>query len=220
MKNGKEPRRTMTQEDRRVRARGLQDRAASGLLRPRARSSRRHPLGAKDNTTTCSRKFDIRRWLSLFYALPVLFVLGLCGYMAYRSATHRAPPVRKISAAPFATVKINGLDAHLFAQGDALRASGNDLFIEFRDAQGKLADVGEVSFDAGLEDARRGHAQHRQSHAHRHARPIPHDPRPGPGRGMDGDAPFLRPARPGGGELFGESDVKRENGSSMARKAC
>jgi len=91
-----------------------------------------------------------RRWLSLFYALPVLFVLGLCASMAYRSATHQKPPVRKISAAPFVTVKINGLDAHLFTQGDALRAAGNDLFIEFRDAQGKLDDVGEVSFQLVL----------------------------------------------------------------------
>src|SRR5580658_1149135 len=89
---------------------------------------------------------SIRRWLWLFYALPVLFVLGLCGYMAYVSATHQGPPKRKISAAPFATVKIQGLEAHLFAQGDALRAAGNDLFIEFRDPQGKLTDVGEVSF--------------------------------------------------------------------------
>jgi hypothetical protein len=87
-----------------------------------------------------------RRWLSLFYLLPVLFVLGVCGYAAYNRATHQPPPVRKISVTPFVTVKINGLDAHLFAQGEALRASGNDLFIEFRDAQGKLADVGEVEF--------------------------------------------------------------------------
>ena len=93
---------------------------------------------------------SIRRWLWLFYALPVLFVLGLCGYMAYNSATHQGPPKRKISVAPFATVKIQGLEAHLFAQGDALRAAGNDLFIEFRDPQGKLTEVGEVSFELVL----------------------------------------------------------------------
>jgi hypothetical protein len=87
-----------------------------------------------------------RRWLSVFYVLPVLFVVGLISYMAHGRVTHKGPPVRKISAAPFASVKIQGLDAHLFAQGDALRASGNDLFVEFRDAQGKLTDVGEVEF--------------------------------------------------------------------------
>jgi hypothetical protein len=88
--------------------------------------------------------------LQLFYALPVLLVLGLCGYMAYRSATHQKPPVRQISSAPFATVKMDGLDVRFFTQGDALRAAGNDLFIEFRDAQGKMADVGDVSFELVL----------------------------------------------------------------------
>jgi hypothetical protein len=105
-----------------------------------------------EKTPTIEPKYgrSSRRWLSLFYALPVLFVLGLCGYMAYKSARRQGPPVRKIAAAPFATVKIKQLEAQLFAQGDALRASGNDLFIEFRDAQGKLADVGEVEFELVL----------------------------------------------------------------------
>jgi hypothetical protein len=91
-----------------------------------------------------------RRLLQLFYALPVLFVLGMCGLLAYNSLTHKAPPVRRISSKPFVSVKINGLDAHLFTQGDALRAAGNDLFIEFRDGQGKLADVGDVDFELVL----------------------------------------------------------------------
>jgi len=96
------------------------------------------------STTQSGR--SVRRWLSLFYALPVLFVLGVCGYAVYNRVTHQGPPKRKISVAPLATIKIQGLDAHLFAQGDALRASGNDLFIEFRDSQGKLTDVGDVEF--------------------------------------------------------------------------
>jgi len=86
-----------------------------------------------------------RALLPIFYALPVLFVLGLCGYLAYSRLSHQGPPVRKISALPFATVKIQGLHAQLFTQGNTLLAAGNDLFIEFRDGQGKLADVGEVS---------------------------------------------------------------------------
>jgi hypothetical protein len=93
---------------------------------------------------------SVRRLLQIFYALPVLFVLGLCGYLGYSSMTHKAPPVRRISSAPFASVKINSLDAHLFTQGDALRAAGNDMFIEFRDEQGKLADVGDVRFELVL----------------------------------------------------------------------
>ena len=93
---------------------------------------------------------SVRRLLQLFYALPVLCVLALFGYLAYSRVTRQPPPARKISAAPFAAVKIDGLDARLFAQGDALRAAGSDLFIEFRDAQGKLADVGDVSFEMVL----------------------------------------------------------------------
>ena len=57
MKKRKEQRRIMTQEDRRVRAR------AACRMPPRDRSSRRHPLGAEDNTrqtTTCSRKFEMK----------------------------------------------------------------------------------------------------------------------------------------------------------------
>ncbi len=91
-----------------------------------------------------------RGLLYLFCALPFLLVLGVCGYLAYRSMAHTPPPVRKISAKPFASVKINDLKAGLFTQGDALQASGNDLFIEFRDAGGKLADAGEVTFELDM----------------------------------------------------------------------
>jgi hypothetical protein len=40
---------------------------------------------------------------------------------------------------------VGGLTANLFVQGDTLRASGDDVFIEFRDAAGQLTDVGDVS---------------------------------------------------------------------------
>jgi hypothetical protein len=92
----------------------------------------------------------LRALLALFYALPVLFILGLCGYLAANRLSHKPPPPRPISSTPFATVNIAGLDASLYTGGDALRAAGNDLFIEFRDAQGRLADVGEVSFSLRL----------------------------------------------------------------------
>jgi hypothetical protein len=103
-----------------------------------------------EKTPIPKRSLSVRLLLQLFYVLPVLIMVGLCGRLAYKRATHQPPPVRKISAAPFASVKIGGLDAHLFTQGTALRAAGDDLFIEFRDAQGKLADVGEVSFELVL----------------------------------------------------------------------
>ena len=91
-----------------------------------------------------------RTALKVFYALPVVFVLGLWGYLAWSRATHQGPPVRRISSKPFATVRINGLTANLFTQGDALRAAGNDLFIEFRDGQGKLADAGDVTLELDM----------------------------------------------------------------------
>ncbi len=89
----------------------------------------------------------MRTLLKLFYALPILFVLGIFGYLAYARLAHHAPPVRQISTKPFATLAINGLTANLFTQGDALRASGNDLFIEFRGPAGNLVDVGDVSLE-------------------------------------------------------------------------
>jgi hypothetical protein len=92
----------------------------------------------------------VRTVLQVFYALPIAFVLALCGYVVWNQATHRGPPVRHISNKPFATISIKGLTANLFTQGDQLRAAGNDLFIEFRDGQGHLADVGEATFELDL----------------------------------------------------------------------
>lgn len=103
-----------------------------------------------NNPSTAKKRFGVRPLLCLFYAAPFLIVLGVCGYLAYSRLAHKPPPIREISAKPFAIVKINDLTVGLFTQGDALRASGNDLFIEFRDARGKLVDVGEVSFELDL----------------------------------------------------------------------
>jgi hypothetical protein len=103
-----------------------------------------------NNPSTDKKRFGVRPLLYLFYALPFLLVLGVCGYLAYSRLAHKPPPVREISAKPFAIVKINDWTAGLFTQGDALQASGNDLFIEFRDAHGKLVDAGEVSFELDL----------------------------------------------------------------------
>jgi hypothetical protein len=92
----------------------------------------------------------VRAALAILYGLPVLFILAVCGYLAYHRAARLPPPVRRISAAPFATVGIDGLAAKFFTVGDAWRAAGNDLFIEFRDPQGRLVDVGQVTFSMVL----------------------------------------------------------------------
>jgi hypothetical protein len=103
-----------------------------------------------EKTPKSKNSRSVRYLLPLLYGLPVLVVLGFCGYLCYGRFSHKGPPVRKISAAPFLTVKIDTLTARLFAQGNALSAAGNDLFIEFRDDQGKLVDVGAVSFVLAL----------------------------------------------------------------------
>jgi hypothetical protein len=103
-----------------------------------------------NDTPAVKKQTGGRTALYLFYALPILFVLGVCGYLGYSRLVHKPPPVRKISTKSFATVNIKGLTASLYAQGDTLMASGNDLFIEFRDAHGKLVDVGDVTFELNL----------------------------------------------------------------------
>jgi hypothetical protein len=103
-----------------------------------------------NNPPTVKKRFGTRALLVLFYGAPVVFVLGVCGYIGYSRLTHKPPPVREISAQAFATVKISDLTASFYTQGSALRASGADLFIEFRNAQGKLVDVGDVTFELSL----------------------------------------------------------------------
>jgi len=86
-----------------------------------------------------------RTLLRIFYALPVLFAAGLMGYLVWNKTTHQPLPVRQLSGNPFASVAIKDLTANLFTQGDHLRPAGNDLFVEFRDKQNHLTDVGTVS---------------------------------------------------------------------------
>jgi hypothetical protein len=92
----------------------------------------------------------VRRWLNLFYAAPVLCVLGIYGYYIYRRAHHLPSPERVISTQPFFTGNLSGLTVSLFTTGNQLHASGNDLFLEFRDPRGQLTNVGDVSFELSL----------------------------------------------------------------------
>ena len=89
--------------------------------------------------------FRNRTLLKFLYLLPVAFAAVIVADLAYNRVTHKPPPVRHLAGKPFASVPIAGLTANLFAQGEPLRASGNDVFLEFRDAAGHLADVGDVS---------------------------------------------------------------------------
>ena len=107
-------------------------------------------FGVAKNSPPVKKSIGVRALLYLFYAVPVFFVLGVTGYLGYGNFLHKSPPVRKISGPPFFTVKIKDLTANLFTEGNTLRAAGNDLFIEFRDAHGALVDVGDVTFELGL----------------------------------------------------------------------
>ena len=60
------------------------------------------------------------------------------------------PPLRVMSGRPFITAPITNLTANLFTSENQLGPAGNDVFIEFRDAAGKLADVGDVVFELTL----------------------------------------------------------------------
>lgn len=94
----------------------------------------------------------MRLMLKLFYLLPVLFVLGVVGFVVYNRVTHQPPPVRHVSTAPFAVVPIGGVTANLFTEGPFLRAGphGDDIIVEFRDAQGGFTNVGDVSLSLVL----------------------------------------------------------------------
>ena len=103
---------------------------------------------AKNDSSTVTPR--VRRWINLFYAAPLLGVLGIYGYFLYARVHHVPSPERVISTSPFLTVGIEGLTASLFTTGNQLHASGNDLFLEFRDSHGQLTNVGEVSFELSL----------------------------------------------------------------------
>lgn len=90
----------------------------------------------------------VKTFLKIFYLLPVLVVLGVVGYvMSNRSKT---PALHVMSGTPFATTAITNLTANLFTSEGHLGPAGNDVFIEFHDASGRLTDVGDVRFELGM----------------------------------------------------------------------
>ena len=88
--------------------------------------------------------------VKFFYAIPVLCVLAIVGFMAWAKLEGRKPAVHVMPAAPFLSQPIDGLLANFFAQGNRFSPMGTDLFIEFRNSFGKLADVGSVKLELTL----------------------------------------------------------------------
>jgi hypothetical protein len=92
----------------------------------------------------------VRRTVKSIYILPVLFVLGICCYLGRERGPHSVVPVLDPYALPLLSVPIGGLTANLFTASDQMHTSGNDLFIEFRDAGKNRADVGDVTLELQL----------------------------------------------------------------------
>jgi hypothetical protein len=80
----------------------------------------------------------------------MLFVLALICYLGRNRAPHPSLPVLDPTALPFASVPMGGLTASLFTASDQMHPTGNDLFIQFRDARKNLVDVGDVNLEMEL----------------------------------------------------------------------
>ena len=90
----------------------------------------------------------MKSFLKVFYLLPVAVVLAVVLYLEWNHA--KPPPVRVMSGRPFISAPITNLTANFFTSEGHLGPAANDVFIEFRDADGKLADVGKVTFELVL----------------------------------------------------------------------
>jgi len=91
---------------------------------------------------------DVKNLLKAFYLLPVVVVLGVVLCLVWNRA--KPPPVHVMSGRPFATTPITNLTANFFTSESHLGPAANDVFIEFRDAGGRLVDVGDVRFELVL----------------------------------------------------------------------
>jgi hypothetical protein len=90
----------------------------------------------------------LKTFLKIFYILPVIVVVGVVLYLS--SNRSKTPSVHVMSGTPFASTPITNLTASLFTSEGHLGPASNDVFIEFRDAAGKLVNVGEVRFELGM----------------------------------------------------------------------
>src|SRR6266516_2448482 len=81
-------------------------------------------------------------WAALAIGVLVVFYAGQFAWDKLRPT--------QISGTPFLTQNVNDLTVNFIAREGALRQGNNEVLIEFRDANGKLVDVGNVKFDLNM----------------------------------------------------------------------
>src|SRR5207237_8517771 len=82
-------------------------------------------------------------------ALLIAAILALGAYFAWERFGRSGAP-ETITGTPFASQTVNGLTITLVHPKGQLVLARNDLVIEFRDASGRLVDVGTVKFDLDM----------------------------------------------------------------------
>src|SRR5436190_6054482 len=84
----------------------------------------------------------VLKWIALIIGVIAIFYGGKCVWQEVRPA--------KTSGAPFITQTVNDLTVNLVNRGGGLRQGDNEVMIEFRDRNGQLVDVGDVSFNINM----------------------------------------------------------------------
>jgi hypothetical protein len=80
----------------------------------------------------------------------VLALLGAGGYFAWQKPGGRLAGGAAKSAVPLATQQVDGVTATLSTPTGELRSQNNEVFIEFRNADGKPVDVGNVKLELNM----------------------------------------------------------------------
>ncbi len=92
------------------------------------------------------------RHLRRFVITALIFAaLFAGGFYVWQKFSGSVKPSAEAAGAPFATQKVNELTVNLLGSEGGLRKADNQITIEFRNAAGQLADVGEVKFVLGMD---------------------------------------------------------------------
>lgn len=101
-------------------------------------------MTVKQNSPRSAGTARRRRFL---FPLPLLALIGLCGYFAWTHQTRQAPSAVAISPIPFAGERVGDFNVKFYGEGQHLQIGPNELRIEFSTQGGELIDVGDVTFE-------------------------------------------------------------------------